>query len=232
MEIGNFGIIKGGFYLDLKEQNARVEIYHTIIESTQRFSFYLNKDGLYTVQKDSKKNSKQIDLLLSAYTNEELLDATQAVIDGLDQSDACFKDVSKIFDVLGHILAPVPQKTHKKAQHRWLKSIKDKQFHLQHETCVATIVWQKRNEMCLKAGATMLADKPLNKDGSIGIAVKMGDTLRQEHMYSFKDFTTTEDIILKSVNEVGLFLYYGGTNSWLLFKDDKDITIDAYTRID
>jgi hypothetical protein len=40
---------------------------------------------------------------------------------------------------------------------------------------------------------------------------------------------TTEDVVLKSVNEVGHFLYYAGTNSWLVLKDKDGKTIDEWT---
>jgi hypothetical protein len=42
-------------------------------------------------------------------------------------------------------------------------------------------------------------------------------------------FITTEEITLKSVNEVGLFLYFGGTNSWLQLQDPDGKTIHDWT---
>lgn len=59
----------------------------------------------------------------------------------------------------------------------------------------------------------------------------MGTQLREEQKDKIKDFITTEDIILKSVNEVGLFLYYGGTNSWLILKDKDNKTIDEWSTL-
>ncbi|OJG34366.1 hypothetical protein [Enterococcus cecorum] len=53
--------------------------------------------------------------------------------------------------------------------------------------------------------------------------------MRQEQADKIKDNVTTEDIILKSVNEVGHFLYFAGTNSWLVLKDENGKTIDEYS---
>ena len=48
----------------------------------------------------------------------------------------------------------------------------------------------------------------------------------------FKDFVTTEDIVLKSVNEVGLFLYFAGTNSWLELVDENGKTLNEWTVVE
>ncbi|OFI47698.1 hypothetical protein BG262_08315 [Floricoccus penangensis] len=116
-----------------------------------------------------------------------------------------------------------------KAQHRWNKDVAKIKFTVDFRGCQAEVYWQKRNEMLIKKGATMLAEAPKNKDGSVGFSERVGDQLRQEQEGNFKDFVTTTDIILKSVNEVGLFLYYAGTNSWLQLKDKNGKTIDEYT---
>lgn len=116
-----------------------------------------------------------------------------------------------------------------KAQHRWNKAVSEIPFYVDDFGSRATIVWRKRNEMVIKKGATMLAKAPLNKDGSIGLNQRMGEKLRDEQRDDFMNLVTTEDIILKSVNEVSLFLYFAGTNSWLVLKDQNGKTIDEYT---
>ena len=55
-----------------------------------------------------------------------------------------------------------------------------------------------------------MPEAPLNKDGSLGFGARFALTLRQEQADKIKDNVTTEDIILKSVNEVGHFLYFAG----------------------
>jgi hypothetical protein len=116
-----------------------------------------------------------------------------------------------------------------KAQHRWSKTVSEIEFYINFHESKAVVVWQKRNEMVLKAGAKMMKDIPLNKDGSIGFGAKMGEKIRFDYKTKIKNFITTEDIIFKSVNEVGLFLYFGGTNSWLEMIDKDGKTIDEWT---
>lgn len=119
-----------------------------------------------------------------------------------------------------------------KARHKWTKEVSQIEFHVDTRQSKATVLWQKRNEMLIKAGATMMPEAPLNKDGSVGFSAKMGDKIRDDHKHQFKNFVTTEDIILKSVNEVGLFLYYAGTNSWLELIDDNGKTINEWTVVE
>ena len=63
--------------------------------------------------------------------------------------------------------------------------------------------------------------------GTPGLAYRFTQTLREEQKANWdtKTFTTTEDIVLKSVNEVGHFLYFAGTNSWLQLVDKEGRTI-------
>ena len=64
---------------------------------------------------------------------------------------------------------------------------------------------QKRNEMLIKAGATMMPEAPLNKDGSVGFSARFGEKLRDERKGQFKDFVTTEDIVLKALMKSACF---------------------------
>lgn len=130
-----------------------------------------------------------------------------------------------------NITAPeTPKKTRPaKAQHRWNKAVSTMEFSVDDFGSQATIIWQKRNEMLIKKGAKLRKEYELNKDGSIGLDVRMTTQLRTEHADKINHFVTTEDIILKSVNEAGLFLYYGGRNGWLVFKDAEGKTINEWT---
>ncbi|MBP1042641.1 hypothetical protein I6N95_16615 [Vagococcus sp. BWB3-3] len=141
--------------------------------------------------------------------------------------------IGRILATFGYPLAPIETKPVKKkpakAQHRWNKEVSQVEFYIDSRESKATVMWQKRNEMLLKAGAKMKPQAELNKDGSVGFSAKMGEKIRFDHQDKIKNFTTTEDIILKSVNEVGLFLYFGGTNSWLELLDAAGKSIDEYT---
>ncbi|ALS02511.1 hypothetical protein ATZ33_14325 [Enterococcus silesiacus] len=116
-----------------------------------------------------------------------------------------------------------------KARHKWTKEVSQIEFFIDTRDSQATALWHKRNEMLLKSGATMMPTPPLNKDGSLGFSAKMGERIRADHVDKIKNFVTTEDIILKSVNEVGLFLYFGGTNSWLELVDANGKTLNEWT---
>jgi hypothetical protein len=118
-----------------------------------------------------------------------------------------------------------------KVVHRWSKEVSEVDFYVDYEDSKAVVRWQKRNEMLIKKGAVLKSEIPLLKDGSIGFAAKFTLQLREMNEDKVKDFVTTEDIILKSVNEVGNFLYFAGTNSWLVLKDKDGKTIDAYTAV-
>ena len=116
-----------------------------------------------------------------------------------------------------------------KAQHRWNKAVSTISFFIDHEGATGEAQWQKRNEMLLKKGAQLKMNPPLKKDGSIGFDVRFAEKLRGDLAAKISGDRTTEDIVLKSVNELGLFLYYGGTNGWLVLKDQAGKTIDEYT---
>jgi hypothetical protein len=123
------------------------------------------------------------------------------------------------------------KKNNAKAQHRFLKEFADMEFTVDYEGAKATIIWQKRNEFLIKSGATMVVNPPLNKDGSLGFGARFANTLREEYADAIEGNHTTRDIVLKSVNEVGHFLYFAGTNSWLQLKDKDGRTLDELSRV-
>lgn len=139
-----------------------------------------------------------------------------------------------ILEKMGYPLQAVEKKKSKpaKARHKWTKEVSEKEFFIDTRSSKATVMWIKRNQMLIKKGATMMKEAPLNKDGSVGFSAKMGDKIRSENLNKFKNFVTTEDIILKSVNEVGLFLYFAGTNSWLEMIDKDGKTLNELTVVE
>lgn len=139
-----------------------------------------------------------------------------------------------ILKKMGYPLQAVEKKKSKpaKARHKWTKEVSEKEFFIDTRSSKATVMWIKRNQMLIKKGATMMKEAPLNKDGSVGFSAKMGDKIRSENLDKFKNFVTTEDIILKSVNEVGLFLYFAGTNSWLEMIDKDGKTLNELTVVE
>jgi hypothetical protein len=116
-----------------------------------------------------------------------------------------------------------------KTPHYWSKAISEIDFYVDYNGSKAVCRWQKRNEMLIKKGAILKKDTPLLKDGTLGFTAKFTAQLREMNEDKIDNFVTTDDIILKSVNEVGNFLYFAGTNSWLILKDKDGKTIDSYT---
>ncbi|HCD08387.1 MAG TPA: hypothetical protein DEQ50_09055 [Lactobacillus sp.] len=116
-----------------------------------------------------------------------------------------------------------------KPRHKFLKSLSDVPFKIDYKGSKATVYWLKRNEFVVKAGATLVAEPPLTKAGIIGFAGKFGLQLRQEYEKQIKDNILIEDISLRSVNEIGTFLYFVGTNSWLQLKSPEGKTLDELT---
>ena len=143
----------------------------------------------------------------------------------------CINDLTNVLTLFGITLKKEKPKS-AKAQHRWSKEVSEIEFYVDYEGAKATVKWAKRNEMLIKKGAILKADTPLNKDGSIGFAAKFTLQLRQMNKDKIKDFKTIDDIVLKSVNEVGNFLYFAGTNSWLVLKDKGGKTINEWTVIE
>ena len=140
--------------------------------------------------------------------------------------------ITLVLENFGFSLQEKTSKKGMKVRHNWHKDISEIEFYVDSRESKATVIWQKRNELVLKAGAKLKKEIPLNKDGSIGFSVKMGEKIRADHADAIVNFSTTKDIVLKSVNEIGLFLYFGGTNSWLELKDREAKTIDEWTRVD
>lgn len=125
-----------------------------------------------------------------------------------------------------------PRKKAGKPRHKWSKELATMPFYLDYGGATATVFWQKRNEMLIQAGAQLQMEVPLNKDGSVGFSARFAQKLRSEHQTTIAGSQIKTDVILKSPNEVGLFLYFGGTNCWLQLKDESGRTLDDWSRID
>ena len=108
-------------------------------------------------------------------------------------------------------------------KHKWTKEISGIEFTFSGRGGEGKIVWQRRNELLLKAGAKLAPDPQLNKDGTLNYSAKVAIAFRAERADSIKDGVTTEDLIFKSPNELGIFLRYGGADTWkgLIDKDGK-----------
>ena len=240
--------------VDLKKTKTLIDLAdqaHLIIEQTTKLPkkeaaiLFLLRDnqlvalGLAEEKATYKEVSFDHSILLKPTWDTELAYLAQAFLDDAKESGLTLEatpttvkipksavatvtnykeTVTFILERFGYSLfkKPAPKKARPaKARHKW-----------------TTVFWQKRNEMLIKAGATMMPEAPLNKDGSVGFSARFGEKLRDERKGQFKDFVTTEDIVLKSVNEVGLFLYFAGTNSWLELVDENGKTLNEWTVVE
>lgn len=148
---------------------------------------------------------------------------------------AYLNKLTPYLDLLGYQFKAVqetpaaPAKSSGKAQYRFTKAIAEIPFYVDYDGAKAEVQWLKRNDMVIKKGAVLKQDMPLNQDGSVGFSQKFALTLRQEHADAIgSDFVTTADIHLKSVNEVGHLLYFAGTNSCLILKDQAGQTLSSH----
>ncbi|WCG34932.1 hypothetical protein [Companilactobacillus farciminis] len=116
-----------------------------------------------------------------------------------------------------------------KARHRFVKELFEVPFSVDYNGSKATVYWNSRNELIIKKGAILVDKAPLTKAGIVGFAGRFGMQLRQEHADSIEDNVLTKDVHLRSVNEVGTFLYFAGTNSWLKLISPEGKTLDELT---
>ncbi|MFC6176969.1 hypothetical protein ACFQAV_08960 [Companilactobacillus huachuanensis] len=122
-----------------------------------------------------------------------------------------------------------PKKLAAKPRHKYSASLAEIPFSIDYMGSKATVYWTKRNELVIKAGANLVAEAPLTKSGVIGFAGKFGLRLRDEQAAQIENNILIADVKLRSVNEVGTFLYFAGTNSWLQLKSPEGKTLNELT---
>jgi hypothetical protein len=113
-------------------------------------------------------------------------------------------------------------------QHKWNKGLVDIEFTFSDRGSEGKVYWISRKELLLKAGAKLTADPQLNKDGTLNYSAKVAKGFRAEHADKIKDGFTTEDIIFPSPNELGIFLRYGGDNTWTNLIDKNGKSLDDW----
>lgn len=127
-------------------------------------------------------------------------------------------------------LIDAPSKSKMKVQHAFNKKLAEIPFFIDYQGVKATVFWQKRNELRILKGANLKQEFILTAKGEKTFSDKFGETLRNENRESIEDFVLIKDVVLKSVNEVGTFLYFGGTNSWQILMNQNGETLDELTK--
>ena len=116
-----------------------------------------------------------------------------------------------------------------KDRHKWSAEISDIEFTFTDRGSFGKVVWQSRKELLLKAGAKLAPDPQLNKDGSLNFSAKVAKTLRADHEDQVVDGVTTEDIVFPSPNELGIFLRFGGDNTWTNLIDENGKSLHEWS---
>ena len=116
--------------------------------------------------------------------------------------------------------------------HKWKAELSDIEFTFSDWGSEGKVFWQRRKELLLKAGAVLTPDPQLNKDGTVNFSAKFAKTLRADHADKIKDGVTTEDIIFPSPNELGIFLRYGGENTWVSLKDKDGKSLHDWSKVE
>jgi len=119
-----------------------------------------------------------------------------------------------------------------KDQHRWRPELAEIEFTFTDWGSEGKVFWQKRKELLLKAGAKLTPDPQRNKDGTLNYSAKFANALRADHAEQIADGITTEDIIFPSPNELGIFLRFGGENTWLSLKDKDGKTLHEWSVVE
>jgi len=116
--------------------------------------------------------------------------------------------------------------------HKWRAELSDIEFTFKDRDSEGKVLWQRRKELLLKAGARLTPDPQLNKDGTLNFSAKVAKTLRADHADKIKDGVTTEDIVFPSPNELGIFLRFGGENTWESLKDKDGKSLNDWSKVE
>jgi len=114
-------------------------------------------------------------------------------------------------------------------KHKWSVDISNIEFTFTDRGSYGRVIWQCRKKLLLKTGAKLTPDPQLNKDGTLNYSAKFAKTLRADHADKINDGVTTEDIIFPSPNELGIFLRFGGDNTWTNLVDENGKSLHEWS---
>ncbi|MCL2366455.1 MAG: hypothetical protein FWC75_05335 [Oscillospiraceae bacterium] len=117
-----------------------------------------------------------------------------------------------------------------KDRHKWSEEVSGIEFTFTDNDSYGKVFWRHRKELLLKAGAKLTPNPQLNKDGSLNFSAKFAKALRADHEDKIVNHTTTEDIIFPSPNELGIFLRFGGDNTWVNLKDNEGRSLHDWSK--
>jgi len=119
-----------------------------------------------------------------------------------------------------------------KDKHKWNAEVSEIEFTFSDRGSNGKVFWRHRKELVLKEGARLTPEPQLNKDGSLNFSAKVAKTLRADHADKIENGLTTEDIVFPSPNELGIFLRFGGANTWTGLKDKDGKSLHDWTVVE
>jgi len=131
---------------------------------------------------------------------------------------------------LGNNVEPVNKPHPAKARHKWTKEISKIKFTAKSKGGEA--IWQSKDKLVLLSGAKLVADPQMNKDGTVNYSAQFAQKLRSDHSDKILDNVTTVDIVFPSPNILGMFLFFGGQNTWAELIDSNGKSLDDWSRVD
>ena len=125
----------------------------------------------------------------------------------------------------------VPEKAKQagKPRHKWTKEVSNIKFYANNKQASGTVIWRKSKELVLLSGATMSPTAQLNQDGSKNYSAIVAEKIRDDQKDYYKDLTTTEDIVFPSPHVLGMFLFYGGQDTWKELIDENGKSLNDWS---
>lgn len=119
-----------------------------------------------------------------------------------------------------------------KIRHKWTKDISQIKFIAKSKGGEGEVIWKSKDELVLLSGAKLVKNPQTNKDGSINYSAQFAEKLRLDYADKVENNITKMDIIFPSPNQLGMFLFFGGQNTWVELKDNNGKTLDDWSRVE
>ena len=118
-----------------------------------------------------------------------------------------------------------------KARHKWTPEVSEIEFTFSDRGSEGKVIWQSRDKLILKAGAKLAPDPQLKKDGTLNYSAVLSEKFRFDNADNINNNVTLTDIVFPSPNVLGIFMRYGGANSWTDLKDKNGKTLDEWSKV-
>ncbi len=233
---------KQEIYLLMKEKQIL-----NICDSTEKISAKYKYDCVITINTQTEINLQYLKYILVEQSmkieikvDNKILKEVEIQENKIDSVNEYKNKIMFILKKFGYNLfeindsnAEKEEKTPQgKTRHKWTKEISKIKFYLNSKGGEGEAIWQKKDELVLLAGAKLVETPQTNKDGKINYSAKFAQKIRNDHSDKIVNNKTTEDIIFDSPNMLGMFLFFGGQNTWQELKDENGKTLDDWSKID